>query len=877
MQDSIGPYLIQNELGRGGMGVVYRAIDTRLDRMVALKALPVELASDPVRLERFEREAKTMASLNQTNVAGIYGVEELEGTRYLVLEFIDGQTLADLLDRGPLPIDEAIQIAVQVALGVEAAHDTGIIHRDLKPANIMITEEGVVKVLDFGLARADNDSILSLGSLDSPTMTAQFQQHSPTIEGAILGTAAYMSPEQARGRRVDKRTDIWAFGVVLYEMLTGANPFQGETATDSIGAVLHKDLDLTRLPPKTPANVRRVLERCLVRDKAQRLRDIGDLRIELMRTHEESGSEPIGTGRSLGPATLLMFLVLLAVVGVGGWLASSMLRPEPPERVVSKMDIVVVDSSAAFVETEPKISPDGTMIAYKLDGVIQLRRLDSFESHPLPGTKDVRGLFWSPDSRWIGYHTSDSIFKISVNNGNPIKLSNELHNFDGSNGGAWTADDRIVFYGTVGDSRGLTQISARGGNATMLLAIDPEQTISIRDVSGIPGTNTVLYLETDVKNAFCICAFDGSKRSVVKRLQEFYVALPTYAPSGHILYTRLSSEVSVWAIGFDPVSLEPIGDSFLVEQNATQPSVSDDGVLVFQRGTSLKIGKFTIFSDDGGVKSINDDADFHYGPSMSPDLSKVAFSAGPVPKFDIWCNDVTRGVTTRVTFAEMPVSVSGWSPDGREIAVTGVNPQEGMVPRTYFYFIDGSGESRPSIDGWLAGFDRTWEQTVVMDLTTPAAVYATSMDDPSQRTKILTIEGESNRPIALSPDGTMLAYASSESGGMEIYCTRFPDGNGKWQVSVKGGSRPQWSADSKHLYFQTNASEPTIQVVDVSTEPTVQFGPPHQAFPDIKVGRAWCVAPDGKALITTLELDGSEQNRISISLVNNWFEAFRKP
>jgi len=876
MQDQIGPYQVLREIGRGGMGVVYLARDARLERDVAIKSLPKDLAQDAVRLERFELEAKTMASLNHPNVAGIHGVEEQGGSRFLVLEFVDGESLADRLDRGPIPVDEAIELATQIAAGIEAAHDAGVIHRDLKPANIMITPGSVAKVLDFGLARTDDGQSSTGMDFDGATIP----QHSPTIVGTILGTAAYMSPEQARGRRVDKRSDVWAFGVILYEMLTGASPFQGETATDSIGAVLHKDVDLTRLPPETPANVRRVLGRCLVRDKSQRFRDIGDLRIELMRLNEENGSEPVLTGRSFGPGVLLMVLVLMAIVGFGGWIASSLMSPNAAEPMVSKVDIVVENTDSSLERCGPKISPDGSMIAYKRDGVIQLRRLDSFESNPMPGTEKVRGIFWSPDSRWIGYNTNDSMFKIAVNNGNPIKLTSEAHKFNGSTGGAWTNDDRIVFFGEVGDSKGLTQISARGGKATMLLKIDPEQIPGIQDVTGIPGTNTVLYLEFDINFGYNLCAYNGIKRVVLKHFTDISVSGPAYSSSGHILFSRLTTEEAIWAIAFNPESLKPIGEPFVVEQNASQGSVSNGGVLAFQRGNSMKNGKYAVFTDDGDIKTIDDDFDLRFAPSMSPDQTRVAFSGGSLPKFDIWSHDLTRGVTSRVTFMEMIMAVSGWSPDGREIAVSGGKPEDGIF-RTYFYFTDGSGESRPSVDGMIAGFDSTWEHAIVTDISTPDAVFATSMDDLTQRTEILTIEGQSNRPITLSPDGTLLAYASSESGEFEIYCTRFPDGNGKWQVSTKGGTRPQWSADGKRLFFQSSGEkpddEPTIQVVDVSTEPTIQFGLPSQVFSNIKLGRDWYITPDGKALITTLELDSSEQSRISISLVQNWFQTFAKP
>ncbi|TVQ64505.1 MAG: serine/threonine protein kinase, partial [Phycisphaerales bacterium] len=349
------------------MGVVYLATDTRLDRQVAIKALPAELASDPARLERFEREARTLAQLNHPNLAGIHGVEEQGGAKYLVLEFVEGETLADMLDRGPLPVDDAIEIAVQIAAGVEAAHEAGVIHRDLKPANIIVTPDGQAKVLDFGLARVEEASSSSAGvNQDSPTITSPAIQHSPTMPGVILGTAAYMSPEQARGRKVDKRTDIWSFGVVLYEMLVGASPFHGETVSDSIGAVLHKNLDLDRLPASTPTNVRRVLDRCLVRDKNLRYRDIGDVRIELIHGDDVPRVEPAGAERvrRLGAATIIGLMITAAgLAATAAWFGSRATLPEP-ERVVRKLEILAVGPDENFNASSPQISPDGMKIAF---------------------------------------------------------------------------------------------------------------------------------------------------------------------------------------------------------------------------------------------------------------------------------------------------------------------------------------------------------------------------------------------------------------------------------------------------------------------------------------------------------------------------------
>jgi eukaryotic-like serine/threonine-protein kinase len=377
------------------MGVVYLATDTRLDRRVAIKALPVELASDPARLERFEREARTLAQLNHANLAGIHGVEEQDGAKYLVLEYVEGETLADMLDRGPLPVDEAVELAVQIAAGVEAAHEAGVIHRDLKPANIIVTSDGQAKVLDFGLARTGEPQGSSSGGLDSPTMTSPAIQHSPTIAGAILGTAAYMSPEQARGRRVDRRSDIWSFGVVLYEMLVGASPFVGETVSDSIGAVLHKNLDLGRLPPATPPNVRRVLARCLERDKNRRYRDIGDVRIELEWIGEHP-HEPIG--RTTASSRLLLIIAAaLLPLAIGGWVWVALrLAGSLPKRTPT-LELSIQMPKGHEVVGSIAISRDGERLAFVAEDEsgeqrLWIRELDRSEFLEVPNSRDAHTL-----------------------------------------------------------------------------------------------------------------------------------------------------------------------------------------------------------------------------------------------------------------------------------------------------------------------------------------------------------------------------------------------------------------------------------------------------------------------------------------------------
>ncbi|MHC5029122.1 MAG: protein kinase domain-containing protein, partial [Planctomycetota bacterium] len=436
----IGHYEVLGELGRGGMGIVYRARDPRLDRDVAIKALPEEVSSDPARLERFEREGRALAQLNHPNVAGIHGVEEHDGRKYLVLEYVEGETLGDRLEPGPLSVEEALELAIGIAAGLEAAHDVGIIHRDLKPDNIKITPEGAVKVLDFGLAKSSEVGS-SAEIVDAATRTTP---RSPTIPGAILGTAAYMSPEQARGRHVDKRTDIWSFGVVLYEMLTGTSPFVGETANDSIGAVLHKGVDLERLDAATPSTVRRVLERCIERDKALRYRDIGDIRIELLRAMHEQEHEGKPTTSSRGLTIAFATMCIIAVgTGVGWYLAAT--GAEPRERPVRKFDLMRGTPENPINAERARIAPDGARIAFVRDDLVHVRDLGAFESRPVPGTEGASSVFWSPDSNWIGYTTTDAIYKVALSGGGAIKIADAKANIDWDLGTGWTSDGRIIY------------------------------------------------------------------------------------------------------------------------------------------------------------------------------------------------------------------------------------------------------------------------------------------------------------------------------------------------------------------------------------------------------------------------------------------------
>ena len=862
---TIGPYEIERELGRGGMGVVYLGRDTRLDRPVAIKALPELLASDPERLARFEREAKTLAQLNHPNITGIHGVEERGGTRYLVLEYVEGETLAERLDRGPLPVDEAIDVAAQIAAGVEAAHDAGVVHRDLKPGNVIITPEGKAKVLDFGLARTE-EGHSTTGTSENPTLTSP--AHSPTLPGVVLGTAAYMSPEQARGRRIDRRTDIWSFGVMLYEMLTGASPFVGETVSDSIGAVLHKNIDLDLLPPNTPAGVRRVLERCVERDKSRRYRDIGDVRIELLRAKDEPAPASAAAKSGLVPAFAVMLVI--AVVAAAGWyLALSTPGAPPPE--VRKFDVLAGTKEAPLGEAFPRISPDGQRLAYIKDSIIHVREFASFESRALPGTDGVKSLFWSPDSKWIGYTADQAVHKVALLGGGAIKIADSGDSVWSGTGGGWTPDDRIIF-----GSDPIYQVAARGGEPSVFLETD-ETEVDFHDPTVITGTNVVLFSEHRRSGTFAITAYDGERQVVIFEDPDEGATSPAYSPTGHVLFTRGFNPQSLWAIGFDPRRMEVTSEPFLVLPEAGSASASHGGALAVYRGASAFSGQLTWAGVDGTTQPIGDPLDFAWAPLLSPDETRIAVTAGKPSKFDVWVHDLERGTRSRITFFESQCVVTAWSPDGTELAIIRM-PQSEDDLKTYFYATDGSGETRPAIDGMVISFDAEWSTAAVRNDPRDETTVISRVDpeDPADREPVLE-STELGWISVINPAGTILAYVSRESGKGQVYCTRFPSGTGKWQVSTDGGIDPHWSRDGSTLYY-SDPDDEGIHAVAVTTEPSVRFGMPELVLDaealDVDIRQGWSVSGDGQRFVT-FQADKEHEDPGTISVIENWYEEYR--
>lgn len=815
MLERIGNFDVIRELGRGGMGVVYLALDTRLDRNVAIKALPVELASDPVRLERFEREAKTLAQLNHPHLAGIHGVEEQDGNRYLVLEFVEGQSLGDLLDRGPLPVDEAIEVAVQIAAGVEAAHEAGITHRDLKPANIMITPEGKAKVLDFGLARTDDGAQSSTGELDSPTLTTPNPQHSPTIAGAILGTAAYMSPEQARGRRVDKRTDIWSFGVVLYEMLVGASPFVGETVSDSIGAVLHKQLDLEQLPSQTPASVRRVLRRCLERDKGLRYRDIGDVRLELLNPSEPK--ESVVATASAGRRTLAgagwvaaMVFGLLAVFA----LIRSDVNPAPLHASVVMPDGVRVEQVAVSLDGRRLViigrvfetgRPDASFrhIAY-------VRELSSGDMQQVDVLDDPWYAAFSPDGRWIAFAVNSAngidseIMRLPADlSGSPTRLCslNTSARVQGRGWFSWTPDNNIAFHD--GATMELVVVSAGTGEEIRRVPIAGDEID--RPLGGFIGPFGDRWVTlgqpmfTDNGYREDVLLVDTITGEAVRPIRG--AANAVLADDDRVLFTRGSQ---IFESGFDQHTLQITGEIRPVHEGLAADvawgdgrfNISPTGVLAYRPG-GVRGTKRTIVQLDMNFNETpwsTEERSFETDIIASTDMQRMAVVASSVTGlYEVWVADTERR-RFRKLLGEPGLDFSDphFSPDGETIIATRGDFSSESADQLVSVPFDGT--ATPEViyttqpGGLVTPFgispDGKWILARLGAFMNDATYVEIPIEGGLEPRVLLGLE-PGTLDLSYAPtDIPLISYISSQSGQRHLYVRKIEDGRLGTEVRV---------------------------------------------------------------------------------------------
>ena len=863
----LGPYEILAPIGAGGMGEVYRARDTKLDRHVAIKVLPASLAQDPERLARFEREAKVLASLNHPNIAQIYGVEE----RALVMELVPGEPL-----KGPLALETALSYARQLADALEAAHEKGIVHRDLKPANIMVTPAGVVKVLDFGLAAVPQSSAGDPSSpANSPTLTI-----SPTRAGMILGTAAYMSPEQARGKPVDKRADIWAFGVVLYEMLTGRQAFRGETITDVLAAVVTKEPEWDRVPTK----VRRLLQLCLQKDPKQRLQAIGDWRLLLMDA--QRSPDEMATKSRLPWAVAAV--ATLAAVGLG-WVSY---HHYSEETQVLKMTLQTPEKaqfgSPVYI---PAISPDGRHVAFaaRIDGNVSLwiRDLDALSGRQLPGTANASYPFWSPDSRWVAFFADGKLKKIDVSGGPALTLCVAQGRL-----GTWSKED-VIIYGTTTI---LFRVPAAGGTPVELNG--PGQATSQSDARApwfLPDGHHFLYMarssDTQQTRIYVdtIDAKPGSnsRREVLTANSNMVYVPPSQAKlmgnsDGYLLFLR---ERTLMAQPFNAAKTQTTGDAVPIAEQIDdwqfnsdrqgQFSASQNGILVYTSGAAAGGNvQLTWFDPAGKPDGTVGTPGVIRGLAISPDGATVAADRLDASALrDVWLYDLARGTASQFTFGPANNQYPVWSPDGSKIVFhslrDGGKPYEEASSGVGQVEVLNNDPRNNHVDDWSR--DGRYLIDVLLDPKTSSDIWVIPTFGDKKPFPYINsefFEGDAK----LSPNGQFLAYDSSESKRLEVYVQTFPEHVGKWQVSTGGGEYPVWSRDGRELYF-ISADRKLMAVPVGGSGKKFEVGLPKPLF-EVRASGQFDVGKDGRFLIKVPQ-DTAAVN-VPITVIVNWQAGLKK-
>ena len=897
---TLSHYRVTEKLGQGGMGEVYRAEDTNLSRQVAIKVLPDEFAHDAERLARFEREAKLLASLNHPKIASIYGLEQAEGKPFLVLELVEGQTLSERLKKGRIPLDETLDVCRQITEGLEAAHEKGVIHRDLKPANLKVTPEGKVKILDFGLAKAFYEQATPVDPSRSPTITEQM-----TAPGVILGTAAYMSPEQARGKPVDKRADIWAFGCVLYECLTAKRAFQGDTITETVAAILKSDPDWTLLPADTPLFVRAVLRQSLQKDPNLRLRDIGDARIEMGESVPQS-SEGAAASRRLSGRLLLAGIALTLIAGalIGAVLiwnfrhAPSALVTRAIIRIEPGQWLAGMGRQSEFwrpSRTAIAISSDGRFIAYSaIEGNpgpqaiprLYLRRTDQMEAKPIVGTEGGISPFLSPDDRWVGFWADGKLMKVSVEGGVPVTLCDGVLPF----GATWGPDDSIVF--SNGDESDLLRVSAGGGKPEALTAHDKtkgEYGYSLPHC--LPNSKGLLFTITrepwDTRPSVALLDLKTRKWRILLE----NAADARYVPTGHVVFLRRGT---LMAVLFDLKRLEITGQPVPAIANVMQAinsthmvyntcagqfKVSDSGWLTYVTGGVVPDMENSLVWVDqrGTAQPIASFKAPFISPRLSPDGERIAY-ATTGSEWRLHVYDITRGTESPLT-GEGRATSPTWTPDGKRLVFgwwksgqpnlhwqpsDGSSPMERLAASEYF---QTAGSLTP--DGATLAFVE-WHPDTSHDILL--------LDLKSRRvTPFLNARSYEAYPV-FSPDGRWLAYSSDESGREEVYVRPFPNPGGKWKLSLEGGTEPLWARNGKQLFYRW---QDEVWAVDVRTDTGFTPGKPRLMFEEAgyrmsnPVG-CWDISPDGQRFLMVKLDERKPQPVTEMILVQNWFEELKR-
>jgi eukaryotic-like serine/threonine-protein kinase len=896
----IGVYEIVAPIGAGGMGEVYRAFDTRLGREVAIKTLPHAFTADPDRVGRFEREAQILAALNHPHIAIIHGLEEHGGTRFLVLELVGGESLDARLARGPLTVGEGLAIARQIVDALEAAHEKGIVHRDLKPANIMVTGDDRVKVLDFGLAKQEpgaGDTGGAPGGLShSPTLT-----FAATQAGVILGTAAYMSPEQAKGRAADKRSDVWAFGCVLYEMLTGMRAFGGEDVSDTIAAILRGEPDWSALPRELPPHVRSVLHHCLAKDRNARIPDIAVARFMLDQPHAvvqpspaSGGARPLLWRRPAVWRTATVVLTVATIAVVAAWYFS-----RSPARGVMRFAMAAPDNGVfaggtsirAF--TDPVVSPDGTAIAFTVRDttgkiLIWIRRIDALTAQPIAGTEGAAFPFWSPDSRFIGYSTTGKLMKVAVAGGPPQTVCPFGSPTTTGRGGAWSRDGVIVFNNGFGP---LYRVPATGGEPAPLTSLTPP-IIAHTFPSFLPDGDHVLFYAQAVNASekatgiYVAALATGDARRLVAADSHGVFA----ADAGYLLFARDST---LLAQPFDArtlsLSREPVAIAEQIDAGALPGfaafSASTTGVLAYGIGGGGSGQLQLVWVDRRGklLETVAAPANYR-GIDLSPGGTHVAAHYHDrAAQGDVWITDLLRGTTTRFTLDPAQDNSSPiWSPDGRFIAFSSLRNGKWRI---YRRSSDGGASDEQLLESDLTVVPESWSpdgQSIVY------ARFGSASPPPPDLWVVSTAGDRKTMPLVatpfveahgqISPDGHWLAYGSNETGTGEIYVRPFPAGNGPYRVSTNGGQFPRWRRDGRELFYMDQVMAGKMMAVDVRPNATTfDAGPPKELFDSGYVALAhvgpfhpYAVSADGQRFLIPRPAAGNQLSSTPVAVVVNW-------
>jgi serine/threonine-protein kinase len=841
-----------------------------------------------------------LAALNHPNIATIHGLEQSGDTSYLVMELVSGETLAERVKReGPVPVEEALTIAKHIAEALEAAHEKGIIHRDLKPANVKVTTEGKVKVLDFGLAKAFAGDEPGSDPSNSPTLS-----QAATMQGVILGTAAYMSPEQARGKTVDKRTDLWAFGCVLYELLTAKPAFHGEDITEILAAVVKTEPDWSCLPETTPPAIRLLLRRCLQKDKTLRLRDAGDVRIEI---HDALTAPPTAVAPTATPAKKIWrehlawaaaaVFVSTTVAFAIGFVLRAPKPPQPPQAV--RLSAEIGADASLYTNTGPSalLSPDGTRLAYLASSADQKRRiyvrsLDQLLATALSGTENAGDPFFSPDGQWIGFFADGKLKKISVQGGAAVTLCDAPDD----RGGSWGADGTVVF--TKGTASALFKVSSAGGTPQPLTALDKQTgEVTQRWPQVLPGNKAVLFTSNTHTNVYedaeiVVYSMASGQRKTLQR-GGFYAR---YLPSGHVVYMH---EGTLFAVPFDLKQLKVTGQPAPVLEGliatpgigGAQFSFSDTGNLVYVAGRGGFQNVSIYWMDrEGKFTPLRETPGSYATPAFSPDGKRLALEIFDGKRSDIWVYKWERDTLTRLTFGGEGNRYPVWTPDGQRIIYS--SQEKGGAPNLWWARANGAADAqRLTQSKNLAQFQESW--------SLDRKVLAFRQENPGTGSDIftITIEGDEKsgwkpgepKPFvnsafnedepAFSPDGRWLAYRSDESGSYEVYVRPFPGPGGKWQIST-GGGYPKWSRNGKELFYRTPDSKIMVVTYTASGDSfhadKPQLWSPGQ-FTDVGLGNYnFDLHPDGKRFVV-LKAPGTEQPAAAnkVSFIFNFFDELR--